>query len=144
MIKKTFTYVDFEGTERTEDAYFHLSEAEIIDLEGSINGGLTNMILRCASTNNSEELLPIFKKVILMSYGTKSADGRRFIKSEEATKAFSETPMFSQLYLSFFTDENAASEFFNGVGVGPKKVRTAPNVQALVEEARKNAGATNT
>ena len=31
MLKKTITYVDYNGNERTEDYYFNLSKAEIME-----------------------------------------------------------------------------------------------------------------
>ena len=44
MLKKTITYTDFDDNERTEDFYFHLSKAEIAEMELSENGGLVKLI----------------------------------------------------------------------------------------------------
>lgn len=129
MIKKTFTYVDFLGTERTEDAYFHFSTEEIISMESSKNGGLTEWMKKAAMTGNTEELMPIFRDIVMKSYGEISPDGRRFIKSDELSKAFSETPMFTMLIESFFEDAKNATEFFNGVGLAVAKQRTAPKLE---------------
>ena len=129
MIKKTFTYVDFLGTERTEDAYFHFSTEEIIQMESSKNGGLTEWMKKCALTNNTEELMPVFRNVVLKAYGEISPDGRRFVKSDELSKAFSETPMFTMLIESFFEDATNAAEFFKGVGLAVEKQRTAPKLE---------------
>lgn len=129
MITKTFTYVDFFGIERTEDARFHLSNQEVLSLELSKNGGLMNWIKKAAATSNSEELMPVFENIILASYGEISPDGRRFMKSEELSKAFKETPMYGMLIESFFKDEGAAAEFFKGVGLPVEKVATAPKLE---------------
>ena len=40
MLKKTMTTVDFGGTERTEDYYFNLTRAEIMEMELTTEGGL--------------------------------------------------------------------------------------------------------
>ena len=129
MITKEFTYVDFLGVERTEEARFHFSTEEILSLESSKNGGLIEWIKKAASTNNTEELMPIFRKVILSSYGEISPDGRRFVKSEEMSKAFSETPMFSMLIESFFENTDNAAQFFKEVGLAVQKVTTAPKIE---------------
>ena len=46
MLKKTFTYIDYNGVERTEDHYFNLSKAELMEMELSTTGGLAEMIKR--------------------------------------------------------------------------------------------------
>ena len=38
MIKKTVTYKDLNGKERTETFYFHYIESEIMDMEMSVDG----------------------------------------------------------------------------------------------------------
>ena len=129
MITKTFTYVDFLGTERTEEAMFHFSNEEIISLESSKNGGLVEWMKKACATNNTEELMPMFKDIVLKAYGEISPDGRRFMKSPEMSKAFSETPMFTQLIESVFADVNNAIEFFKEVGVAVEKKRTAPKLE---------------
>ena len=40
MYKKTIKYVDFNGVEREEDFYFHMTKAEAIKAEMSEKGGL--------------------------------------------------------------------------------------------------------
>ena len=44
MLKKTHTYYDFDGQQRTEDFYFNLTEAELTELEYSMNGGLSQLL----------------------------------------------------------------------------------------------------
>lgn len=135
MITKKFTYVDFRGTERTESADFHFSTEEVITMESSKNGGLMEWMKKAISTNNTEELMPVFRDVILKSYGEISPDGRRFVKSPELSKAFSETPMFTMLIESFFEDSKNAAEFFKGVGMAVEKKRTAPKLEDAIAAA---------
>ena len=91
MLKKTITYKDYNGVERTEDFYFNLSKAEAMEMELSITGGLTEMIRKIVAAQDTPTIIATFKQIILKAYGEKSPDGRRFIKSEELSKAFSET-----------------------------------------------------
>lgn len=115
MLKKHFKYTDYNGNTREEDHYFHLSKAEILEMELGTSGGLAEMIQRIVSSQDIPSITKIFKDLILKSYGEKSPDGRRFIKSEELTKAFTETEAYSQLYMELSTDADAASDFVNGI-----------------------------
>ncbi len=122
MLKKTITYKDYNDVERTEDFYFNLSKAEAMEMELSITGGLTEMIRKIVAAQDTPTIIATFKQIILKAYGEKSPDGRRFIKSEELSKAFSETEAYSILYMELATDANAAAEFVNGIV--PKDVDT--------------------
>lgn len=115
MLKKTITYVDYNGTERTEDFYFNLTKAEILEMELSTEGGLQQMIEKIVSAQDLPALSKYFKKIILMSYGEKSPDGRRFIKNDQLKEEFSQTEAFSQLYMELATDDKLAADFINGV-----------------------------
>lgn len=115
MLKKTITYTDYNGVERTEDFYFNLSKAEILELELSTEGGLQQMIEKIVAAQDMPSLSKYFKKIILMSYGEKSPDGKRFIKNDKLSEEFSQTEAFSQLYVELATDDVAASDFINGV-----------------------------
>lgn len=115
MLKKTITYTDYNGTERTEDFYFNFSKAEIVEMELSTAGGLTEMIKKIVATKDSPSLIKIFKDLVLKAYGEKSADGKRFIKSEEIATAFSQTEAYSQLFMDLAMDADEAVKFLTGV-----------------------------
>lgn len=115
MYKKTVTYVDYNGEERTEDFYFNLTKAELFDLEFETPGGFGDYAQRIVNAKDRQEMIGTFKKILEMSYGEKDATGRRFVKSKELTKAFMETPAYAEIYLELATDEKAAAEFINGV-----------------------------
>lgn len=115
MLKKTITYTDYNGSERTEDFYFNLTKAEIMEMEMSTTGGLTEMINRIVAAQDAPAIIEIFKKLILKAYGEKSPDGKRFIKSEELSTAFSQTEAYSQLFMELATNADEASKFVNGI-----------------------------
>ena len=115
MLKKTITYVDYNGTERKEDFYFNLSKAEIMEMEMGTTGGMVEMINRIVAAQDAPAIIDVFKKMILRAYGEKSADGKRFIKSKEISEAFSQTEAYSQLFMALATDADAASKFVNGI-----------------------------
>lgn len=115
MIKKTITYTDYDGNNRTEDFYFNLTKAEVMEMEMSTDGGLEKMINKIIQTTDTKKIIEIFKSIILKSYGEKSPDGRRFIKNDELREAFSQTEAYSQLFMELATDAKAATDFVNGV-----------------------------
>lgn len=115
MIKKTITYSDFNGNERTEDFYFNLTKAEITKMELSIKGGLAEMIQRIVAAQDTPAIIEIFEDLIKRSYGVKTPDGRGFTKKAEDLDAFIATEAYSQLFMELATDADAAAKFVNGV-----------------------------
>ena len=115
MIKKTMTYTDFNGVERKEDFYFNLTKAEILEMQLEKEGGLAEKIQAIVDSKNVPELIKIFKELILRSYGKKSDDGKRFIKSPELSREFTQTEAYSELFMELATDSDAASAFINGI-----------------------------
>jgi hypothetical protein len=115
MLKKTITYVDYDGNERTEDFYFNLSKAELIEIETSNNGGLSKMIEKLVAEQDMKRIVEIFKDIILKAYGEKSLDGKRFIKSAELRDSFEQTEAYSQLFMELATNAESAAAFVNGI-----------------------------
>lgn len=115
MIKKTITYTDYNGNERTEDHYFDLSKAEIMEMQLSVNGGFDVMLQSIIDSKDVPALAKLFKEIIFKSYGKKTPDGIRFEKSEEMSRNFSQTGAYSELYMELCTDAKAAAEFVNGI-----------------------------
>ena len=115
MFKKKITYTDYNGQERTEDFYFNLSRSELIMLESTTPGGYAAMLQRIIDSKDQRQLMNEFTNLIKMSYGVKSNDGKHFIKNDEVVNDFLNSAAFDQMFLEFFTDENAASDFANGV-----------------------------
>lgn len=115
MLKKTIKYTDYNGTERVEDFYFNLTKAELMELELSTVGGLSTMLEKIVASVEVDQIIRIFKEIILKSYGEKSADGRRFIKNDELTEAFTQMEAYSNLFIELATDSDAAVAFINGI-----------------------------
>lgn len=115
MLKKRIVYTDYNGTKREEDFYFNLTKAEIMEMEMSTSGGLTEMITRIIETQDAPSIIKVFKNIIMKAYGEKSPDGKRFIKSEELSEAFSQTEAYSELFMELASDSDAASKFVNGI-----------------------------
>lgn len=150
MLKKTITYEDFNGQEQTEDFYFHLSKADLIELEMSKKGGLEEWLKRVIASKDGKAIMEEFKNLIMMSVGERSDDGKRFRKDVQLRHDFRDSPAYDVLFMELVTDADKAAEFVNGIipnnmadqlkGV-PKPART---VNEVIEAERvKEEGLTN-
>lgn len=115
MFTWTTTYTDYNGTERTEKFYFNFSQAELMEMELTTEGGLKEKLEKIVKAKDRTLLASYFKQIILDSYGEKTDDGRRFVKSKELSEAFSQTEAYTNLYMELVTNTDKAVAFINGV-----------------------------
>lgn len=115
MLKKTITYIDFDGNERTEDFYFNLTKAECMEMEADVAGGLTKFLEKIIAEQDKKRIVEYMKEFVLRAYGEKSLDGRRFDKSDAIRDSFAHTEAYSVLFMELANDAKAAADFFNGV-----------------------------
>lgn len=115
MIKETVTFEDLNGNERTRDYFFNLNEAELMEMELSVDGGLVETINRLVKEEKNTEIIKIFKKLVLTAYGEKHVDGMRFEKSDELRAAFEQSPAYPKIFMKLATDAEAAGKFVNGI-----------------------------
>ena len=108
-------YTDFGGIDRKEEFLFNLTEAELMDMNLSSDEGLENYLTKIIQAKDKAQLYALFKTIIRKSYGEKSPDGRRFMKSDELYKAFTETEAYSQIFMDLVTDSKKAAAFMNGI-----------------------------
>lgn len=115
MLKRNITYEDFNGDTVTETFYFNLTKPEILELEVSYKEGIEGALKKMLAEEDRAALLELFKKIITSSYGEKSVDGKRFIKSAQLTEEFTQTNAYATLYMELLADSDAAANFINGV-----------------------------
>lgn len=115
MLKKTFTYEDFNGVTRTEDHYFHLSKTEITKMQLGTTGGMTALLERMIAAQDIPGMTAVIDEVVEKAYGVKSLDGKRFMKDPEYFKEFKESPAYDMLFIELVTNTDAAVKFMNGI-----------------------------
>ena len=133
MLGKKIKYTDYNGVEREEKFYFNLSKAELLEMQLTKQGGMETYLRRIVNEQDQVKIAEIFKMFITKSYGKKSDDGKRFIKSQELTDEFLQSEAYSELYSELIMDANAASAFINGI-IPPALA------QAAEAELKKNGG----
>jgi len=124
MIKKTITYKDFNGKDRSDTFYFNLNEAEALELR-FIHGDFEDTIKYLSDVQGSEDgtidsvhardLWSTFKEILEKSVGSKSSDGRLFIKNDEIVREFTQSNAMSQLLIEILSDTDEATKFINGL-----------------------------
>lgn len=133
MLKKTITYTDYDGLERTEEFRFNLTKAELVDMELTTAGTFSETMKRIIAEKDIIRIAKLFKELLLKSYGVKSDDGKRFIKSQELSEAFSQTEAYSDLYIELLSNPEEAAKFFAEVAPKMEEVSAVPagNVTVL-------------
>lgn len=131
MLKKTYTYTDWNGKERTEDFYFHLSKSKLSEMDLK-KGGYSEWVKEIIAAKDNETLVETFKKTILASYGEIAPDGRRFIQNDELSEAFSQTPAYDMLFMELISSADAAAKFFNSIV--PEDVKKAAEAEKAKKE----------
>lgn len=130
MLKREITYKDLDDQEVKETFYFNLTKTEILDMELEHGqGGLDAWIRRIVRTDDHAGLVAEFKKIILASYGERSPDGKKFIKSDELKRDFAQSMAYDQLFFELATSDEKASEFL--IAILPAEIQ---------EEAKRLAG----
>lgn len=115
MHKEIITYNDLNDVQRTEEFYFDLSKPEIVKMQASAKGGYDVQLRSIAASLDGAKIMDFFENFIAKSYGVKSEDGRRFMKSEEISRSFMETPAYEVLFEKLVTDDKYAADFVNAV-----------------------------
>ena len=133
MYKKTVTYNDFDGNERKEDFWFNLTEAECLEMEMGVTGGMTKLLQNIIDEKDPKRIVEYMKDLVLRSYGERDLDGKHFLKSETIRNRFACSAAYSKIFMELAVDANAASEFAKGVlpanlrGASPAKVEAPAN-----------------
>ena len=132
MLKREIKYTDFDGNKASDTFYFNITKSEIVELEVERDGGMEGYIKRIINAEDNHALVAEFKKIILLAYGQKSPDGKRFIKTDQLREEFSQTAAFDELFIELATKDGAAADFF--IGVLPADVSQAAQAQELLPQ----------
>lgn len=119
MLKREIAFKDYNGLERTQTFLFNLTQSEVTKLELSTSGGVVEKVNKMIAAQDGAQIIALVEEIIAMSYGEKSSDGLRFVKSAELSKAFSETPAYDILFMELCTNAEAAAAFVNGITPQP-------------------------
>lgn len=123
MVKKTIAYTDFNGVQRKDDFFFHMSLPEVTRLQASVSPEtFDEHILRIAKEGKEGAILQLLEKIILGAYGVKSPDGKSFIKTQEETRNFEYSQAYAELFEQLLLQPEEMRVFAEGIGALTKPV----------------------
>lgn len=128
MLRKLINYTDYNGNERSENFYFNLNRAELLEMETEVAGGMRQLLTLIMEKQDIPKIMASFKTIILKAYGEKSPDGRVFNKSKELSEAFEHTEAYSILYMELLSDGKKAAEFITQLM--PEEFRGTPDKES--------------
>lgn len=130
MFKKQITYVDFNGTERKEDFYFHLSLPEVTRLEARLgNQTIETFAFNLKASQDEAAMIQFIEDMVLDSYGKKSSDGKTFLKSKAIREEFEYSQAYAELFEELFTKPEAAQKFASGIATKTKELAPADHLE---------------
>lgn len=115
MYKHTVKYKDFNGNDRKEDLYFHLSLPEVTRLQAEIGTDIKEHIEDLVANQNHKELLEFLERILLNSYGKKTSDGRSFYKTKEIRDEFEYSQAYAEIFEEVMTNPDMARRFGEAV-----------------------------
>lgn len=115
MFKDTIAYTDFNGNAQTKELYFHLSATELLDIEYSKEGTWSSYLTEILDKGDNGKMIAVMKDLIKKSYGVKSEDGQRFVKSEEILNEFLQSEAYQAFFMKLLQSEDYANTFVNGI-----------------------------
>lgn len=127
MLKITKTYNDFDGIERTETAYFNMTQSELVEMAMELPDNVTSSVndpenvdkdavaAKLVETMGGKGIVAFVKDLLTKSYGIRVDEGRRFKKSKEISEDFSQTMLFDTIFMELMSDDTKASEFINAI-----------------------------
>lgn len=140
MLKQSVSYTDFDDNECVETLYFNLTKTELTDnlnlkdeLE-KIQQDFTGQPKRNLEEHEIRRILDLVKTFMRLSYGIRSEDGKRFIKTPEIWTEFTQTAAYDSFLFGLFENPSNALAFMTGIL--PKDLRS----RALEEATKQNGG----
>lgn len=115
MLKREIKYEDYNGAPVTEVFYFNITKPELLELEVEYKQGFGQLLEQIIEAQDKKEVIQHFKRIILLAYGVKSEDGKRFMKTPQLREEFVQSAAYEALFMELATDDTVAAEFVRGI-----------------------------
>lgn len=136
MIKKTISYHDFEGDERTDDFYFSLNEVQFARINRMFPGGLQEYTEKIAKDKNADEMFRVIDILVSEAYGERQ--GNNFVKvtpsGQKLSDFFTNTEAYDNLLMELVKDDRALINFL--AGCLPSNAKSRVEAELRKAEAR--------
>ncbi len=129
MLKKEFTFEDYDGNEKTLTAYFHLNKNDCIDLDAAFadEGGLLEYLKKLINEAKEnpdlamkESFVRFVRLLVSKSYGERpKSDPSLFLKEDDFGKPlvrkFKGTPAYDDFVFGLLTGKEDLSVFTEAI-----------------------------
>ena len=115
MIKKTLTFENHNGETVTLEYHFHLSKAELAEMQLSEKDGLAERLREILATKDGALIMSTFKGLMLQTVGKRSEDGKLFRKTQDIRDEFEFSGAYSAMFMDMIANPNSALEFIKGI-----------------------------
>lgn len=121
MFKISQKYDTFLGNEVEETFRFNFTETELLKLAEKDELFNADILAAIIQSENTLEMYKMIRKLVLLSYGVLSEDGKHFRKTDQIRDDFEQSAAFDPIIdrLVGGSDTNFISEFI--VGIFPSK-----------------------
>lgn len=139
MLKKTITYEDYNGETQTEDFFFNLTRAELMEMELKTEGGMEQMIDKMTKEEDTAKIIEMFKEIIITAYGVKSLDGKKFRKRQEDKEDFLDSAAYDALFVELISNPDEAAAFVSGIIPSDVSEQAKAEMNKKIEEVKQNS-----
>ena len=129
MLKKDFTYTDYNGNEKTLTAYFHLNKNDCIDLDAAFaeEGGLIDYLKTLINETKEnpdiamkESFVRFVRLLVSKSYGERpKGDPSLFLKEDDygrpLVRKFKGTTAYADFVFDLLTGKEDLAAFTDGI-----------------------------
>lgn len=134
MLKQTIQFTDYDNRPREVTLWFHLNEAEIVDMQAKSVNGIQADMQEAILSNDAGRVLDFIKELVHRSYGVKSQDGVNFEKTPELLAKFISSAYYSDFLLGLIQDDGRKGQDFV-TGIMPAKLVERAMAQVQGQEA---------
>lgn len=120
MYKVDVPFEDFNGNMQTETLYFHLTKTrlsknltlgdELDDIQAMLQGEPRQL-----NPDEIRKIVHLVERIMELSYGIRSEDGKRFDQRPALWEEFQQTAVYDAFLYSLFENPNNATQFILGV-----------------------------
>lgn len=124
MLKQTITYKNMDNYSVTEDFYFNITSAEMLEREIMENMTWSDKLKAIGETKDPAKILPIIISMVKWAYGVRTVDGK-FRKSPDAWEDFHSSEAWDELFMSWMGSAEGADKMVAFVkALMPERVQT--------------------
>jgi hypothetical protein len=130
MLKKTIRYTNFNEEEKELVAYFHLGKADLTRI--AADASFLEEMEAAFKSKDTKVMLAKIEHMVRLSYGIRSEDSERFIRTPEIQESFIQSAAYEEFVVSLLTEEGAMINFFKSVF----PAKAIKEIQAMVDQGK--------